>query len=459
MTRSPAATKTALPAGPRIPTTLQGAIWALRPLDFLDRCAKRYGEIFTLRIRNERPWVLLSNPEHVKQVFTTDSARVGAGAAEANPLLEPLLGPRSVMLLDEPQHLGDRKRLLPSFHGQRMRDYGAMMTDVAERQVARWPTGEPFELWPRMQAISLDVVMSAVFDDIEPERRELLRDRLVELTNWVNKPRRLALLAARGKRSLTSSDEFRDVMGRVEDVVLDEVRRRRVRLAANGDAHGERRAHEDIHSMLEREYGAEQSADSERKMRDELVTMLSDGPTATSLAWVFERLLRHPKKLARLREEVLRGEGDEYLDACVKETLRLCPAVPLVMRRLIEPMQLGGYTIPADTIVAPCVYLMHRRADIYPEPLEFRPERFLESDAGTYTWIPFGGGVRRCVAWFFAQLEMKRVMEVVLRELDLRAVGDAEEAPTRASVSFAPSAGARVIATRRAAPGRSPVAA
>jgi cytochrome P450 len=455
MTRSPAATKTALPAGPRIPTTLQAAIWALRPLDFLDRCAKRYGEIFTLRIRNERPWVLLSNPEHVKQVFTTDSARVGAGAAEANPLLEPLLGPRSVMLLDEPQHLGDRKRLLPSFHGQRMRDYGAMMTDVAERQVAGWPTGEPFELWPRMQAISLDVVMSAVFDDIEPERRELLRERLVELTNWVNKPRRLALLAARGKRSLTSSDEFREVMGRVEDVVLDEVRRRRAQLAANGDEHGERRAHEDIHSMLEREYGAEQSADSERKMRDELVTMLSDGPTATSLAWVFERLLRHPRKLARLREEVLRGEGDEYLDACVKETLRLCPAVPLVMRRLIEPMQLGGYTIPADTIVAPCVYLMHRRADIYPEPLEFRPERFLESDAGTYTWIPFGGGVRRCVAWFFAQLEMKRVMEVVLRELDLRAVGDGEEAPTRASVSFAPSAGARVVARRRTAPGAS----
>ena len=164
------ASNSALPAGPRIPTTLQAAIWALRPLDFLDRCAKRYGEIFTLRIRNERPWVLLSNPEHVKQVFTTDSARVGAGAAEANPLLEPLLGPRSVMLLDEPRHLGDRKRLLPSFHGQRMRDYGAMMTDVAERQVAGWPTGEPFELWPRMQAISLDVVMSAVFDDIEPER-------------------------------------------------------------------------------------------------------------------------------------------------------------------------------------------------------------------------------------------------------------------------------------------------
>ncbi len=452
MTRVPGASRNRLPAGPRMPRALQAAFWALRPLAFLDRAAARYGEVFTLHIRGERPWVLLSNPEHVKQVFTTDALRVGSGAAEANPLLEPLLGPRSVMLLDEPQHLADRKRLLPSFHGQRMRDYGAMMTDVAERQVATWPTGEPFELWPRMQAISLDVVMSAVFEDIEPERRALLRERLVALTNWVNEPRRLALLAAFGKRSLTSSAEFREVMGRVEDVVLDEVRRRRALAREDGGA-GERGAHEDIHAMLEREYGAEQSAESELKMRDELVTMLSDGPTATSLAWVFERLMRHPQKLARLREEVLRGEGDEYLDACVKETLRLCPAVPLVMRRLIEPMRLGDYTIPADTIVAPCVYLMHRRADIYPEPLEFRPERFLEDDAGTYTWIPFGGGVRRCVAWFFAQLEMKRVMEVVLRELDLRAVGDGEEEPTRASVSFAPSAGARVVATRRTASG------
>jgi cytochrome P450 len=414
----------------------------------MDRCERRYGEIFTLRIRRSRPWVLLSNPEHVKQVFTAEAALVGSGAAEANPLLEPLLGPRSVMLLDEPQHLSDRKRLLPSFHGQRMRDYGAMMSDVARRQVASWPTGEPFELWPRMQAISLDVVMTAVFKDLDPDRRRLLRERLVEMTNWINKPYRLALLAAVGKRSITASSHFREVMGRVESVVLDEVRRRR---AAAGDG-GEGPEHEDIHAMLERAYG-EETPIAEQKMRDELVTMLSDGPTATSLAWVFERLLRHPEKLARLREEVLRGEGDEYLDAVVKETLRLCPAVPLVMRRLIEPMQLGDYTIPADTIVAPCVYLMHRRPDVYPDPLSFRPERFLEEAEGTYTWIPFGGGVRRCVAASFAQLEMRRVIEVVLSELDLRTADAGSEGPMRSSVSFAPDGGARVIATRRT-PGR-----
>jgi cytochrome P450 len=410
----------------------------------MDRCEARYGEIFTLRIRRGRPWVLLTNPAHVKQVFTRASELMGAGAGEANPLLEPLLGSRSVMLLDEPQHMGDRKRLLPSFHGGRMKDYGAMMSEIAREKVATWPTGEPFELWPRMQTISMEVVMRSVFDGIDPARGELLRERIAELTNWINQPRRLALLAAFGSRSITANSGFRKAMGKVESVVLDEVRLRR--------AQGIPAEQEDIFSMLERGHAEGGQPASEEKMRDELVTMLSDGPTATSLAWVFERLLRYPKKLARLREEVLRDEGDEYLDAVVKETLRLCPAVPLVMRRLIEPMELGGYTLPAGTIVAPCIYLMHRRADIYAKPLEFQPERFLGgADAGAYTWIPFGGGVRRCVAASFAQLEIKRVIEVVLRELELRPASDGDEDAARSSVSFAPGGGARVIASRRTA--------
>jgi cytochrome P450 len=454
MTPAPQAVKTKLPPGPPIPTPLQAAIWALRPLELMDRCEARYGEIFTLRIRRGKPWVLLTNPEHVKLVFTRASELMGAGAGEANPLLEPLLGSSSVMLLDEPQHMGDRKRLLPSFHGGRMKDYGAMMSQIAEEKVADWPTGEPFELWPRMQAISMEVVMRSVFGGIDVARAELMRERIAGLTNWINQPRRLALLAAFGSRSITANAGFRREMGKLEDVVLDEVKLRRARGIADGE--------EDIFSMLERGHAESGQPASDKKMRDELVTMLSDGPTATSLAWVFERLLRYPEKLGRLREEVLRDAGDEYLDACVKETLRLCPAVPLVMRRLIEPMELGGYLLPAGTIVAPCIYLMHRRADIYRDPLEFKPERFLGgADAGAYTWIPFGGGVRRCVAASFAQLEIKRVIEVVLREFDLRPAISGDEEAARSSVSFAPGGGARVIATRRA-PGpadRQPLAA
>ncbi len=434
-------TRDTLPPGPRMPSALQAAGWALRPLPFMQRCAERYGEIFTLRVRRRRPWVFLTNPEHVKQVFTTEPELMRAGAGEANPLLGPLLGSRSVMLQDEPAHMTDRKRILPSFHGQRMQAYGEMMAGVARREIDRWPLGEPFELWPRMQAISLEVVMRAVFGDVEGERLELLRQRMVELTNWVNSPRRLALLAAVGERSMTANPKFRAVMRPVEELVLEEVRLRR--------AAPDRDRHEDILAMLERTPGEDGAPMSDEKMRDELVTFLSDGPTATSLAWAFERLLRHPDKLARLRAEALAGESEEYVDAVVKETLRLCPAVPVVMRRLTEPMQLGGYTIPADTIVAPCVYLMHRRADLYPQPRSFQPERFLGDAAGTYTWIPFGGGVRRCVAVVFAQLEMKRVIQTVLSEVELRPAESRSEGPARSSVSFAPDAGATVIATRR----------
>jgi cytochrome P450 family 135 len=430
-----------LPPGPRMPSALQATGWALRPLAFMDRCAERYGEIFTLRVRRSRPWVFLTNPDHVKQVFTTDAHLLRAGAGEANPLLGPLLGSRSVMLQDEPTHMTDRKRILPSFHGQRMHDYGEMMADVARREIDRWPIGEPFELWPRMQAISLEVVMRAVFSDVAGERLELLRRRMVDLTNWVNNPGRLALLAAVGERSMTANPNFRNVMRPVEQLVLEEVRQRRA--APDGERH------EDILAMLERRTEAEGAPMDDEKMRDELVTFLSDGPTATSLAWAFERLLRHPDKLARLRREVLAGESEEYVDAVVKETLRLCPAVPVVMRRLTEPMRLDGYTLPPDTIVAPCVYLMHRRADLYPQPRSFQPERFLGDSAGTYTWIPFGGGVRRCVAVVFAQLEMKRVIQTVLSEVELRPDASRSEGAARSSVSFAPDGGATVIATRR----------
>jgi cytochrome P450 family 135 len=431
-----------LPPGPRMPSAVQAIGWAMRPLAFMDRCAQRYGEMFTLRIRRERPWVFLTNPEHVKQVFTTDTNLFRAGAGEANPLLNPLLGSRSVMLQDEPTHMIDRKRILPSFHGQRMAEYGEMMADVARREVERWPLGEPFALWPRMQAISLEVVMRATFGRSDGERLERLRAGLVELTNWVNDARRLALLAAMGERTMTANPRFRAVMGPVEELVLEEVRERR---AAGGS--DER---EDILAMLERKRDEQGSPIDDKKMRDELVTFLSDGPTATSLAWAFERLLRHPDKLARLREEVLAGEEEgEYVDAVVKETLRLCPAVPVVMRRLIEPMSIGDYEIPPDAIVAPCVYLLHRRADVYPRPRAFEPERFLGDGAGTYTWIPFGGGVRRCVAVVFAQLEMKRVIQTVLREVELRPAASRSESAARSSVSFAPDGGAMVIATRR----------
>jgi cytochrome P450 family 135 len=431
-----------LPPGPTMPSAMQAVGWALRPLPFMERCRERYGDLFTLNVRRGRPWVFLSNPEDVGRVLTISPELVRAGAGEANPLLGPLLGPRSVMLLDEPEHMTHRRFMLPSFHGARMRGYGEMMVEVARREIASWPVGEPFALWPRMQAISNEVVMRAVFGTTEGEHMEQLRVLLGRLTDWLNDPSRLTLLATFGSRWLTRSGGFRDAIAPVEMALLQEVRRRR---AAPGQPQDE-----GILSLLEQAYDENGSPMTDQELRDELITLLSDGPTATSLSWVFERLLRHPEKLARLREEVLAGEGDDYTDAVVKEILRLCPAVPLVMRGLVEPMELGGYTIPAGTTVAPAIYLVHHREDIYPHPFSFMPERFLERQPDNYTWIPFGSGVRRCVAAAFAQLEMKLVMRTVLEEVELGAAPSSSgQRARRSSVAFAPGDQAPVLVTRR----------
>jgi cytochrome P450 len=231
------------------------------------------------------------------------------------------------------------------------------------------------------------------------------------------------------------------MMAPVEQALLEEVRRRR--------AAPPRAEDEGILSLLEQAYDEHGTPMTDQELRDELITLLSDGPTATSMSWAFERLLRHPEKMARMRDEVLSGDDDTYTEAVVKEILRLCPAVPLVMRGLVKPMQLGGYEIPAGTIVAAAIYLIHHRQDIYPRPFAFQPERYLDGPPANYTWIPFGSGVRRCVAATFAPMEMKLVMRTVLREVELGPVSTGSQRPTRSSVSFAPADEAPVIVKRR----------
>jgi cytochrome P450 len=415
-----------------MPAALQAWEWTRAPLPFLGRCRHRFGDAFTLRISHSGTWVVLSDPEDVKRVFTADPATMGASQASA--VIAPLLGRRSVMLLDEPDHLARRRIILPPFHGQRMASYAGMTAAVAKREVERWPAGEPFELWPRMQSITLDVILNVVFgEDAETNPRlGRVRDALERMTAWLNDPRRLAVLAVLGPRWIAGHRGFARTRQEVADAVLHEVRLRR-----GADAHGS--AGGDMISLLLEGRYEDGSPLTDRDLADELITLLSDGPTSTSLAWAFERLLRHPDKLELLRDEVLAGEDDTYMDAVIRETLRLCPPVPVVVRRLLAPLELSsGHLIPAGTTVAPCVSLMHHREDIYPEPEAFRPERFLGVQPGTYTWIPFGGGVRRCLAASFAIQEMKQVLGTVLAQVDLRAVGAGSERVARSSIAFVP---------------------
>ncbi|HXQ01077.1 MAG TPA: cytochrome P450 [Solirubrobacteraceae bacterium] len=428
-----------LPPGPRIPATLQAVAWARRPLPFLERSQKHFGDIFTIRVKHAGTWVILADPEDVKKVFTADHGVLGVGLA--NSILGPLLGPRSVMLLEEPEHVRRRKLMLPPFHGERMRGYSETMAEISRREAATWPVGEPFELWPRMQEITLESIMRVTFGPVDTDSLRDLRTSLRRLTNWMNDPRRLNLLAAAGPARFAGNHDYREMMDPVERGVLAEVRRRQQDPGCTDGS--------DIAAMLGETRYEDGAPMTEQDLRDELVTLLTDGPTSSLLSWAFERLLRHPDQCARLRAEVEAGEDDSYLDAVAKETMRLCPAAPIVVRKLLEPMELGGYTIPAGTTVAPCVHLVHRRADVYPEPLRFRPERFLERPAGTYTWIPFGGGVRRCLAAPYALLLMKQVIATILSEADLRPVEPRSERARKSAIAFVPHRHALVIATPR----------
>jgi cytochrome P450 len=413
----------------------QTARWTEEPLPFLEECHELYGNIFTLQLRHLGTWVVLADPEDVKRVFTADSSELGVGLP--NLMLAPLLGWRSVMLIEEPEHMTRRKLMLPPFHGQRMKGDAEMMAEIARREVRSWPVGEPFKLWPRMQAITQEVIMRAVFGPDEG-RLDRLRGLLTHLTETVNDAEQLAMLAAHGPGWLESSDKYREAMTPVEEAVLEEARKRREE-GENG--------RKDVVSILVDARYEDGSPMSEKELRDELLTMLTDGPTSTSLAWAFERLLRHPEKLERLQGEVLGGEGDAYMDAVVKETLRIRPPVPVVVRRLLKPMELGGYEVPAGTIVAPCVYLIHQREDVYPNPDEFEPERFLEQRPGTYTWIPFGGGARRCLAASYAEQEIKRVLRTVLSEVKLQAVESRAEQVRRSAIAFSPDQHGLVVST------------
>lgn len=440
-----------LPPGPRAPRAVQTLGWATRPMPFMERCRRRYGDVFCLRIAQEGTWVFLADPEHVKQVFTGDPAVLHAG--EGNRVLRPVLGSNSVLLLDDKPHMAQRKVLLPPFHGERMKAYGDLMARVAAEEIDGWQVGSPLALWPRMQAVTLEVIMRAVFGVTDPERLARLRAALRRTGDLVTSAPVLALAALLGPRRMSGVTRATGATAAVDRVIFEEIALRREA--------PDLEEREDILSLLLLARHEDGTPMRDVELRDELMTLLIAGheTTATSLAWAIERLLRNPEALERLTEEVAAGE-DSYLDAVVKETLRLRPVLPIVARRLTAPFRIGAYELPAGVTLTPCIHLIHRREDVYPEPRRFRPERFLEQPAGTYTWIPFGGGVRRCLGASFALFEMKVVLEQLVSRVRLAAVRPEDERVTRRAITLTPARGAEVLVRERlSAQQRAPVAA
>ena len=425
-----------LPPGPRLPKPVQTYRFVRRPVEFFEGCAERYGDAFTLRLYGPGDVVLVSDPPSLKRLFAADG--VNTIAPGRNIILRPLLGPQSVLLLDNgPEHLRRRKLMLPPFHGERMRAYEAVIAEAAERELGRWPRGEPFALHPSMQAITMEVIARAVFGVEDEGRRTELSSNLVEILSTTQSPLALGL----SSRRLRRLPPWRRTAARIErtdEILADEIARRR------SDRGLEDR--EDILSMLVAARFEDGTEMDDHEIRDQLMTLLLAGheTTATSLAWAFDLLFRRPDAMTRLRESV--DSGDEaYLDAVIDETLRLRPVVPFTGRLLREPATLGGHDLPEGAVVLAALYLAHMREDVYENARSFRPERFLDGGPETFSWVPFGGGTRRCLGAAFAQFEMRVALRTILRAVELRPATDGPEPIVRRNVTLAPKHGTPAI--------------
>jgi cytochrome P450 len=439
--RSAAAAATAFPPGSRLPALAQAVRYARDPLGFLTRFQRRYGDIFTVSFPYFGQIVYVANPELVKEVFTGSPAQFHAGEANAT-VLEPALGPNSVLTLDDEPHMKQRKLLLPPFHGERINRYGELMREVTLTEMESWPVGEPFALRPHAQRITLAVIMRAVFG-VHDEQRLIRFQGLIEtFAGRVNAVTAFPIL----RRHLGRwSPWTRFVRAReaLDEFIYEEIALRR---SAAEDETAER---DDVLSLLLAARHDDGSPMSDEELRDELVTVLGAGheTTATALAWAVERLLRTPRALARLRESIATGE-DDYLEATIKETLRARPVIVDVARKLTAPARIGGYELPAGSFVLPAIAALHYREDLFPHPHEFRPERFLGGKADTYVWIPFGGGVRRCIGAAFAEYEMRVVLRTILERAELSAPDPKPERVKVRNITLAPGNGTRVSLDR-----------
>jgi cytochrome P450 len=429
-----------LPPGPRQPSALQLISFVRRPLEWLEECGRRYGDPFTARIPGHGTFVFAAAPGLIKQIFTGDDALLHAG--KANAMLEPLVGRHSVLLLDGAPHLRQRRLLSPPLRGERMHAYAGLIADIAAAEVDRMPRDRPFALQGHMQAITLEVILRAVFGVAEGAQMSALRRLILE----VLEPPPALLVFVPPKYLDVPLSPFRRFL------------RRRAALArALDDVVAARRASggggSDILSLLLAARDEDGQPMSDEELVDELVTMLVAGheTTATALSWTFACMLQDAPVEARLRDEIAGAAGDPaalaalpWLDAVIKETLRLRPIVPDVVRKLQAPMRFAGFDLPAGVHLAPCIHLAHRRPEVYPEPDRFRPERFLGLRPDPYAWLPFGGGIRRCLGMAFALYEMKIVVGVLLARLRLELERPGTVRVVRRSVTLAPGGGTRV---------------
>jgi cytochrome P450 len=450
----------ALPPGPSQLSALQLWRWLWEPLPFLEDCRARYGEVFLMQLAGLPPMVIVSNPELIREVFAATDDDMRAGDL-ARPL-SPFLGERSVLVLNGAEHMRMRKLLMPPFHGERMQAYGADMVEATHRAIDEWPVGEAFPVHRSMQRITLEVILRTVFGVDGDDGMGAALEEVMELGTW---PPLLIPQVQRDLGPWSPWGRFQRKAAAADERLLTHIRRRRA-LGTEGRT--------DILSLLVDARDEDGNGLDEVDLRDQLVTLLVAGheTTATSLAWTLHLLLGDARVRAKLLAEVLdaaRADGGltperiakmEYLDAVIREAMRLRPVIPLVGRVLQRTTTVAGYELPAGFAVAPSVYLTQRNAAVWGDAEAFRPERFVGKKTSPQEWFPFGGGIRRCIGMAFALYEMKMVLATVLARVDLRAAPGRPVVPERRAITLAPSRGMPVVVSSRwpRATGASPAA-
>ena len=427
-----------LPPGPKAPSLIQTMGWWHRPTAYLEKLRARYGKRFTLRLIGSPPFVPISDPDAIKELFQAPPEVLHPG--EGARILQPVVGAYSVILLDEDPHLEQRKLLLPAFHGKKMEQLESLVTEVTEREVEHWPRNEPFQLHPKLQALTLEVILRAVFGLDPGPRLDRLRELLTGILEYGTHWESLVPPLHRNLGPLTKFRDMARLRAEADELIFE--------LADERRAQGGLEEREDILSTLLTATHEDGSPMSNQELRDELVTLLTAGheTTASQLGFAFAILAHEPRVVERLQEEIDRGDGDDYLSATINEVLRRRPVLQSAEPRLTkEPVEIGGWLYPEGVSLMAHAYLLHHDADIYPDPYAFKPERFLDEPPGTYTLIPFGGGRRRCIGASFAVLEMKTVLRAVLERADVVAGADGFELSRRRNITMTPRRGAPAV--------------
>ena len=446
-------TDTTLPPGPSKRNLFQFMKFIAHPLPILEECRRIYGKTFTLRFSGQPDSVVISDPIDLKQVFSATPEQLNSGEMNAT-LLQPILGDYSLLTLDGKKHLQHRKLLLPSFHGQRMKDYGELMSKIAKRKISNWKQNNTLKLVDEVREITFDIILNAIFGmDEDSSRFNTLTKSLHDLNHVISKPYSVITLLVpflhRNLGFLTPWAKIMKLRQAVDACLFEEISaRQKVNLDSRVD----------ILSLLLQARDETGNLMTAQEIRDEMLALLLAGheTSTTGIAWSFYGILSNHHVLKKLKDELHQFVSDDtelvsnldklvYLDATVKEALRITPVLPYSLRITNEAYQLRGHTIPKGTVISPCMYLAHHDSEHWTEPHKFMPERFLNSTENPYTYVPFGSGIRRCIGAAFAQYEMKIIIAQILMRIKLKLKDNYIAKPERKGPVIAPSGGVPVI--------------